>query len=136
MGESIVKLYNLKNVINTHGGVLILVKLQAYKNWHSSMDVFHVFLNCTNDTKSRNAAHIRAFFLWATLFFISASLLLNFSKIELQMLLSCCLMHVSIIILRHHHTWTKNVINCQIIFSLRILLSFCLIFCQFQPGVA
>ena len=41
------RLYDLKNVKNTHGGVL-----------HSSMGVFHVFLNCTNGTKSRNAPHI------------------------------------------------------------------------------
>ena len=33
-------LYNLKNVKNTHGGVLLLV-------------------NCTNGTKSRNASHIK-----------------------------------------------------------------------------
>ena len=32
-------LYNLKNVKNTHGGVLILVKLQVF----ASMGVFHFF---------------------------------------------------------------------------------------------
>ena len=32
-------LYNLKNVKNTHGGVLLLVKLQTK---HSSMGGFHV----------------------------------------------------------------------------------------------
>ena len=41
-------LYNLKNVKNKHGGVLLLVKLQAfslqfYWKWHSSMVVFRVF---------------------------------------------------------------------------------------------
>ena len=36
-------LRNFKNVKNTHGGVLILIKLQA----------------CANGTKSRNASHIR-----------------------------------------------------------------------------
>ena len=36
-------LHNSKNVKNTHGGVLLLVKLQA---------------NCTNSTKSRNAPQI------------------------------------------------------------------------------
>ena len=41
------KLYNLKNVKNTHGEVLLLVKLQARN-----------LLNCTNVTKSRNASHI------------------------------------------------------------------------------
>ena len=36
-----------KNVKNTHGGVLLLVKLQALAG-----------LNCTNGTKSRNAPQI------------------------------------------------------------------------------
>ena len=35
-------LYNLKNVKNTHGGVLLLVKLQAEAS-EASMGVFHVF---------------------------------------------------------------------------------------------
>ena len=39
-------LCNSKNVKSTHGGVLILVKLQAS------------VLNFTNGTKSRNASHI------------------------------------------------------------------------------
>ena len=34
-------------------------------------------------------------------FFYLASMLLNFSWIELQVLLSCCFIHISIIILRH-----------------------------------
>ena len=38
--------YHLYNVENTHGGVLILVKLH---------ECFSHFLNCTNGTKSRNA---------------------------------------------------------------------------------
>ena len=42
-------LYNLKNMKNTHRGVLRLVKLQA-------------LLNCTNGTKSRKAFHIH--FVW------------------------------------------------------------------------
>ena len=49
-------LYNLKNVKNTHGGVLILVKLQAVK-----LTLLHGcisrFLNCRNGTKSRNVPH-------------------------------------------------------------------------------
>ena len=49
-------LYNLKNVKNTHGGVLLLVK------WHSSIGVFYV-LNCANDTKLRNASHISLAFI-------------------------------------------------------------------------
>ena len=36
-------LYNLKNVKNTHGGVLILVKLQATKINTSPWMFFHVF---------------------------------------------------------------------------------------------
>ena len=36
-------LYNLKNVKNTHGGVLLLVTMQAYNLQHSCIDVFHVF---------------------------------------------------------------------------------------------
>ena len=38
-------LYNLKNMENTHGGVLRLVKLQSSAS------------TCTNGTKSRNASH-------------------------------------------------------------------------------
>ena len=57
--------YNLKNVKNTHGGVLILVKLQACRLKHATLlkltllhGCFLGFLNCTNGTKSRNASHI------------------------------------------------------------------------------
>ena len=45
-------LYNLKNVKNTHGGVLISVKLTLLHG------CFLCFLNCTNSTKSRNAPHV------------------------------------------------------------------------------
>ena len=45
-------LYNLKNVKNTHGKVLLLVKLH-----HSSMAAF-TFLNSANGTKSRKASHV------------------------------------------------------------------------------
>ena len=52
-------LYNLKNVKNTHGGVLILVKLQAevcnFTKINTPPWVFLAFLNCTNGTKSRKA---------------------------------------------------------------------------------
>ena len=49
-------LYNLENVKN-HGGVLLLVKLQALKVTllHGC---FSCSLNCTYDTKSRKASHI------------------------------------------------------------------------------
>ena len=45
-------LHNLKNVKNTHGGVLILaLKLTLLRSCFSRL------LNCTNGTKSRNAPH-------------------------------------------------------------------------------
>ena len=48
-------LYNLKNVKNTHGGALLLVKLQA----SLKVTLLHgQFLDCTNGTKSRNASHV------------------------------------------------------------------------------
>ena len=42
------RLYNLKNVRNTHAGKLLLVKLQTFSR----------FLNCTDGTKWRKASHI------------------------------------------------------------------------------
>ena len=46
-------LYNLKNVKNTHGGVLFLVpKVTLLQG------CFLSFLNCTNGTKSPKASHI------------------------------------------------------------------------------
>ena len=55
-------LYNLKNVKNTHGRVLLLVKLQAKSPQRYSLlkvtllhGCFSPFLNCANGTKSRNA---------------------------------------------------------------------------------
>ena len=51
-----------KNVKNIHGGVLLLVKLQAkFCNFTKSNTppwMFSRFLNCTNGTKSCNASHI------------------------------------------------------------------------------
>ena len=50
------RLYNLKNVENTHGGVLSLVQLQTFSNtppW-----AFSPLLNCTKGTKSRNVSQI------------------------------------------------------------------------------
>ena len=43
-------LYNLKNVKNTHGGVLLLVKLHA--------DACMLKPLCTNSTKSPKASHM------------------------------------------------------------------------------
>ena len=36
-------LHNLKNVKNTYGGVLLLVKLQATLKEHFTMGAFHIF---------------------------------------------------------------------------------------------
>ena len=48
-------LYNLKNVKNTHGGVLILVNFTKLTLLHGC---FSCFLNCMNGTKLHNASHI------------------------------------------------------------------------------
>ena len=49
-------LHNLKNVKNTHGGVLILPA--TLLNLTLLHECFSRFLNCTNGTKSRNASQI------------------------------------------------------------------------------
>ena len=58
-------LYNLKNVENTHGGVLILVKLEAlacsFTEINTPHGCFSRFLNCTNGTKSCKTSHIWVF---------------------------------------------------------------------------
>ena len=46
-------LYNLKNVKNTHGGVLLLVLKVTLLHWW-----FPRFLNSTNGTKSRKTSHM------------------------------------------------------------------------------
>ena len=50
-------LYNLKNVKNTHGGELLLVKLQASACYFTKVTILHGcfsrFLNSANGTKSR-----------------------------------------------------------------------------------
>ena len=55
-------LYDLKNVKNTHAGVLLLVKLQALScNFTKSNTppwVLWSFINFTNDIKSCKASHI------------------------------------------------------------------------------
>ena len=57
--------YNVKNVKNTHGRMLILVKLQAEAATLLKLTLFHgcfsSFLNCTNATKSHNAPHMSMF---------------------------------------------------------------------------
>ena len=50
--------YNLRNVKNAHGGVLVSVKLQAFSLKVTLLHgYFSRFLNCTNGTNSRNASH-------------------------------------------------------------------------------
>ena len=53
-------LYNLRNVKNTHGGVLLSVKLQV-KACNFTVTLFHGcfsrFLNCKNGTKTRKAIY-------------------------------------------------------------------------------
>ena len=58
-------LYKLKNVKNTHGGVSILVKLEASSLKPATLlklilvhGCFSRFLSCVDGTKSRNAPHI------------------------------------------------------------------------------
>ena len=52
--------YDLKNLKNTHRGVLLLVKLQAKSLLKLTFlyACFSHFLNCRNGTKSGNASHI------------------------------------------------------------------------------
>ena len=62
--RDLVAFVQLKNAKSTHGGVLILVKLQASDVTLLKLTLLHGcfsrFLNCTNGTKSRNASHIRS----------------------------------------------------------------------------
>ena len=64
-------LHNLKNVKNTHGGVLILVKCGLKSATLLKLTLLHEcfsrFLNCTNGTKSRNASQMicNIAFMWA-----------------------------------------------------------------------
>ena len=53
--HGVVSFVKLKNVKNTHGVVLLLVKLQTSKLLHGC---FLRFLNCTNGTKSHKVPHI------------------------------------------------------------------------------
>ena len=53
-------LYNLKNVKNTHGGVLLLAKPATLLKVTLLHGCFLRFLNCTIGTKLRNASAIVA----------------------------------------------------------------------------
>ena len=75
-------LYKWKIVKNTHGGVLISVKLQAwslqlYQNQHSSMGVFHVF--CFVQKVPNRATH-HIFWIY---YYASGSMVI-YSKFTLQ----------------------------------------------------
>ena len=51
-------LYDLKNVKNTHGGVLLSVKLPATLLKVTRVhDCFSSFLSCTDDTKSQSITY-------------------------------------------------------------------------------
>ena len=51
-------LYNLKNVENSHGGVLLLVKPTTLLKVTLLHGCFSRFLNCANATKSRKVSHM------------------------------------------------------------------------------
>ena len=53
-------LYNLENVKNTHGGVLLVVKLQAVLKVTLLHGCFSRFSNCANGTKLHKASHNKA----------------------------------------------------------------------------
>ena len=61
-------LYNLKNVKNTHGGVLLLVKPATLLKVTLLHGCFLRFLNCTNGTKSRNASQCFFFLIEIVMF--------------------------------------------------------------------
>ena len=65
-------LHDLKNMRNTHRGVLLLVKLQASKcNFTKSNSppwVFFTFLNCTNGTKPCKTYHLTVGILFTKYF--------------------------------------------------------------------
>ena len=52
--RNLVAFEQFKKRENTHGGVMLLVKLQAEALFHRC---FSSFLNCTNGTKLRKASH-------------------------------------------------------------------------------
>ena len=61
--SDLLPLGNLKNMENTHEGVLLFVKLQAKPhNFTNKVPIFQGcflrFLNCTDGARSRNAPHL------------------------------------------------------------------------------
>ena len=82
-------LYNFKNVKNTHGRVLLLVKLQASKltiktperrHWNILPWVFFMFFKSINGTKSRNASHINLPIKIIQALFVELNLIFFFSS--------------------------------------------------------
>ena len=53
------RLYNFKNVKNTHGGLILFVKLQTSACNFSKSPHYPHFSICRNVTKSRKASHIK-----------------------------------------------------------------------------
>ena len=109
-------LCNLKNVKSTHGGVLLLVKLQA-KSHHGC---FLPFLNCTNGTKSCKTSHCLSVSYFYTVYlsytvltvYLSAEHLLSFLPIfgeyvKLWNMLSFCPVCIS------HHVWVTFNLWCS-----------------------
>ena len=64
-------LFNFKNMKNTHGVVLLLVKLEPKSLTLIKVTLLHGcfsrFLNCTYDTKSCNASHTKLTTIYALL---------------------------------------------------------------------
>ena len=72
--RNLVLLVQFKKRENTHGVVLLLVKLQALLKVTLIHECFSRFLNCTNGTKLRKASHIypEEIFLGTVVFSIKA----------------------------------------------------------------
>ena len=74
------------------------------------------------------------------LFFISSSIFIVINHItsckKTSMLLFFTFFKISAIVFEWKRGWRKRIIFKEQKFSLRALLSFCLVFCHLQPGVA
>ena len=104
-------LHNLKNVKNTHGGVLTLVlKLTLLHGWFSR------FLNCTNGIKWRNTPHIgkiRAFQtstrIWAEIADHQLQMIWYFICAEHQyFFINICLIFFQNFIYQKYKTWYRK----------------------------
>ena len=61
--RDLVPFVQLKNVRNTHKGVLLLVKPAILLKLTFLLGSFSRFLNCTSDTKSQKTSHMMDYFL-------------------------------------------------------------------------